>query len=292
MVRIGLVVAAVAALVGCGTLSNTVESPAFHGHAPGKAAVLTVECDQGAPTSALATISGDRMKALLAARRVDLVTPPSAALVCTTYGRGMGGIDGFDVPAGVASTIRDTAKASGAETVLVNVVAYDRGCSDREPKCDKSIDGATVRGLLFSADGTILWKKWDFAPESRDQSEQAFAKMFADVPADKLVTAAVTPASVPATVPAKVDAPAPAVAIVAAAVPSPEATPAAETPASLLKQVESDTNAACVGYAKLTCDRTSLDACREAVAFVNTQPPAAKCKALTKRVKARKIATR
>src|SRR4051794_40075071 len=110
MVRIGLVVAAVAALVGCGSLSNTAESPAFHGRASGKAAVVTVECDDGAPASALTTISGDKMKALLKAHRVDVAAPSDPALVCTTYGRGMGGIEGFEVPSAVASMIRETAK--------------------------------------------------------------------------------------------------------------------------------------------------------------------------------------
>ncbi|MFO0741468.1 MAG: hypothetical protein U0270_36565 [Labilithrix sp.] len=285
MVRIGFVVAAVAALVGCGTLSNTAESPAFHGRASGKTAVVTVECDGGAPAANLTTVSGNKMKALLAAKHVDVAAPSAPALVCTTYGRGMGGVDGFDVPANVASMIRETAKASGAETVLVNVAAYHRGCSDSEPKCDKSIDGATVRDLLFSAEGALLWKKWDFAPENGDEAERALAMMFADVPADKLVTASVAPAS-------KVEAKPVATPMVAAAVPSPEPAPAPETSATLIKQVSSDASPACVGYAKLTCDRTTLDACREAVAFVNTQPAAAKCKTLAKRVSARKVATR
>lgn len=287
MVRIALVVAGFSALVGCGTLSNTVESPTFHGHAAGKAAVVTVECDRGAPASNLATVSGDKMKTLLKAHQIDVATPANPALVCTTFGRGMGGFDGFEVPANVASMIRDTAKASGAETVLVNVAAYDRGCSDSDAKCEKSINGATVRDILFSADGTILWKKWDFAPESSDEAERTFSKMLADVPADKLVTASVTPDVAPAT---KVETK--PVALIAAAVPQAEPVPVPETPASILKQVSSTANSACVGYAQLTCDRTSLDACRDAVAFVNTQPSAAKCKTLTKRVKAKKIATR
>jgi hypothetical protein len=289
MVRIGLLVAAVAALVGCGALSNTAESPALHGHVSGKAAVLTVECDRGAPASALATVSGDKMKALLKSRRIDVAAPADPALVCTTYGRGMGGIDGFDVPASVASMIRDTAKASSAETVLVNVVAYDRGCSEREPKCDKSIDGATVRDLLFSADGAMLWKKWNWAPENGDEAERALAPMFADVPADKLVTASAAPA-------VKVEAKPATSPMIAAAItssePAPEPAPEPETAATLIKQLASDAKSVCVGYAKLTCDRSTLDACREAVAFVNTQPSAAKCKTLTKRMKARKVAAR
>jgi hypothetical protein len=291
MVRFSLVVAAVAALVGCGTLSNTAESPAFHGRASGKTAVLTVECDRGAPASTLTTVSSKKMKAALASRRVDVVAPADPALVCTTYGRGMGGVDGFNAPASVASMIRETAKASGAETVLLNVAAHHRGCSDSEPSCDKSIDGATVRDLLFSADGALLWKKWDFAPENGDEAEHAIALMFADVPADKLVTASAAPA-------VKVEAKPVATPMIAAAVPAPapEAVqapaPEPETPASLMKEIDSGVNNTCVAYAKLTCDRTSLDACRDAVDFVNTHPAAAKCKVLTKRVKARKIATR
>ena len=39
--------------------------------------------------------------------------------------------------------------------------------------------------------------------------------------------------------------------------------------------VSAGTNSACVDYAKVTCDKTSLDACRDAVEFVNTQPSAA-----------------
>ncbi|MBX3230633.1 MAG: hypothetical protein KIT84_00335 [Labilithrix sp.] len=280
-------VAAVAALVGCGALSNTAESPAFSGRASGKAAVLTVECDRGAPASsaASASVSGDKMKALLESRRIDVVAPSDPALVCTTYGRGAGGIDGFDVPASVASMIRETAKASRAETVLVNVATYERHCSDSEPKCDKRIVGATVRDFLFSADGVMLWKKWDFAPESADGAERAFATMFADVPVDKLVTASAAPA-------VNGDAKPAAAPLVAAALPSPEPAPAPETPATLLAQVSSSADSTCVGYAKLTCDRTTLDACRDAVAFVNTRPSAAKCKVLAKRVKARKVATR
>jgi hypothetical protein len=203
----------------------------------------------------------------------------------------MGGVDGFNAPASVASMIRETAKASGAETVLLNVAAHHRGCSDSEPSCDKSIDGATVRDLLFSADGALLWKKWDFAPENGDEAEHAIALMFADVPADKLVTASAAPA-------VKVEAKPVATPMIAAAVPAPapEAVqapaPEPETPASLMKEIDSGVNNTCVAYAKLTCDRTSLDACRDAVDFVNTHPAAAKCKVLTKRVKARKIATR
>jgi hypothetical protein len=287
MVRIGLVVAAVAALVGCGTLSNTAESPAFKGHASGKAAVLTVECDGGTPASNLATVSGDKLKMLLKARRVDVAAPSDPALVCSTFGRGMGGVDGFTVPANVASMIRDTAKASGAETVLLNVAAYHRGCSDSEPKCNKSIDGATVRDFLFSADGEILWKKWDFAPENGDEAEHTLALMFGDVPAEKLVTASAAPV-------VKVEPKPAAGPMIAAAISAPEPAPAAEpeTPATIMKQVSSDASKACVDYAKVTCDRTSLEACRDAVAFVNTTPAASKCKTLTKRVKARKIATR
>src|SRR4051812_7978140 len=112
MVRIALVVAAVSALVGCGTLSNTAESPTFHGHASGKAAVVTIECDHGAPSSGLATVSGAKIKAVLKAHHVDVAAPSNPALVCSTYGRGMGGVDGFETPANVASMIRDTAKAS------------------------------------------------------------------------------------------------------------------------------------------------------------------------------------
>lgn len=290
MVRIGLVVAAVAALVGCGTLSNTAESPAFHGQTKGKAAVVTVECDRGVPAESLATVSGDKMKAQLKARHLE-VSASDPSLLCTTYGRGTGGIDGFDVPSNVASMVRDTAKASGADTVLVNVAAYHRGCSDSDAKCDKTVRGATAREILFSAEGAILWKKWDFASENEDEAEHVFAKMLADVPADKLVTAAATTTAPVAKVEAKVE-PKQTNAMVAAAVPSAEPTPAPETPASLLKQVSSKANTTCAGYAKLTCDRTSLDACRDAVAFVNTQPTAAKCTTLANRVKARKIATR
>jgi len=285
MVRVALLVASVAALVGCGALSNTTVSPAFHGRTLGKAAVVTVECDRGGPASGLTTISGDKMKSLLEARRVDVVAPSDPALICTTFGRGMGGIDGFDVPASVASMIRETAKASGAETVLVNVAAYHRGCSDSEAKCEKSISGATVRDVLFSADGAILWKKWDFAPENADEAEHAFAMMFGDVPTEKLISASASAVKVETKTDTK---PPAAVPMIAAAVPAAEP----ETRATLVKQVSSDTNSACVGYAKLTCERTALDACRDAVAFVNTQPSAAKCKTLTKRVKSRNVATR
>lgn len=288
MVRIALLVASVAALVGCGSLSNTTESPALHGRVSGKTAVVTVECDGGTPASNVATKSGEKMKAVLKGHHLEIANASDPALVCTTYGRGMGGVDGFAVLAPVAAMIRETAKASGAETVLVNVAAYHRGCSESEPKCDKSIDGATVRDFLFAADGALLWKKWDFAPENGDEAERAIAMMFADVPADKLVTAStVAPA-------AKVEPKVEAKTMVAAAVPAPEpvAAPAPETPASILKQVSSDTNAACVAYAKLTCDRTTLDACRDAVDFVNGHPSAASCKTLSKRIKARKVATR
>lgn len=289
MVRFGVLVAAVAALVGCGTLSNSAKSPSFHGSAHA-AAVLTVECDRGAPASGVASVSGDKMKASLKAHHLDAASPADAALICSTYGRGMGGVEGFDVPANVASIVRDTAKASNADSVLVDVVAYDRGCSDSDAHCsEKSIDGATVRALLFSADGAIMWKKWDFAPEADGEAERAFAVMFADVPADKLVTAAATPAVKTEAAPTT---------MVAAAVSSPEPVaaapaPAPETAATLISEVRADASSTCAGYAKLVCDKTSLDACREAVSFVNErQPTAAKCKALSKRVKSRKVAAR
>lgn len=288
MVRIAaLLVASVAALVGCGSLSNTAESPALKGRVT-KAAVVTIECDGGTPATNLATKSGEKMKAVLKDRHMDVIAPSDPSAVCAAYGRGMGGIEGFAVPPSVIAMIRDTAKASGSETVLVNVVAYNRGCSDSEPKCEKSIDGATVRDLLFSTDGTLLWKKWDFAPENGDEAEHAISMVLADVPADKLITASNVAPSI-----AK---PADAKPMVAAAVPAPApepvAAPAPETPASLLKQVSSDTNSACVDYAKLTCDRTTLDACRDAVDFVNSHPSAANCKKLSKRIKARKLAAR
>lgn len=281
MVRIALLVASVAALVGCGTLSNTAESPAFHGHIEGRTAVLTVECDRNVPATNVSSVSGDTMKSVLKAHSLEVVAPADAALMCTTFGRGMGALEGFDVPAEVASMIKNTAKASGAETVLVNVAAYHRSGSDSD------IDGTTVRDLLFSADGAILWKKWDFAPESKGEAEQSFATMFADVPSNKLVTASVAPAS-------KVEvAAAPAAQpMIATAVASPEPEAKPETAASLMSDVRADANSACQGYAKLVCDKTTLDACKEAVAFVNTQPAAAKCKTLTKRVKARKTAAR
>jgi hypothetical protein len=287
MKRIALLVAATAWLVGCGTLSNTAESPTFHGRASGKAAVVTVECDHGVPYTGAATASADAMKTILGAKKINVAAPSDPALVCSTYGKGTGGVDGFTVPAEVASMIRETAKVSGAESVLVNVAAYDRHCSDNEPKCDKSIVGATVREILFSADGAQLWTKWDFAAENKDEAESTLIPMYADVPADKLITASTAAAPKSAT-------PTP---MIAAAVPPPAPAapePAPETSATILATMMSDVSAACVSYAKATCDKGTLEACHDAVDLVNSKPSAKACKALTKKPssKSKKVATR
>jgi len=287
MKRIALLVAATAWLVGCGTLSNTAESPTFHGRASGKAAVVTVECDHGVPYTGAATVSADAMKTILGAKKINVAAPSDPALVCSTYGKGTGGVDGFKVPAEVASMIRETAKASGAESVLVNVAAYDRHCSDSEPKCDKSIVGATVREVLFSAEGEQLWTKWNFAAENKDEAESALLPMYADVPADKLITAQ-----------AAAPAPKSATPMIAAAVPPPapvaEPAPAPETSATILATMMSDVSAACVSYAKATCDKGTLEACHDAVDLVNSKPSAKACKTLTKKPasKSKKVATR
>lgn len=297
---------------GCGHYAGTTRNPTFAAPtADGPTAVVAIECESSKPyhggvtPAAAAFLSLHKSKLNVDPTR-SFVDPTDAMLVCSTFGQGAQGIygSGFDGKKWtVSSTLRDFVKGVGAsasaKSVLISLIVYQRNCTNdsatvtdergrnigtiesNRVRCGEP-QSESLRELLFSADGTLLWKTWGSAMNDVDAVEKKLAPMLAQIPAEKFVAgrAVVLPTAMamttpPPSSPAAADPP-----LMVTAASAPDAPPP-ETADTLVSRLASSATPECGQYARTVCTMATLGACRDAVALANAKSvPDAKCKVM------------